>query len=70
MQPWLLTREKYTFHRKIKLHLPHCFIPSDIATHLASTHPHCREGRSEREERGRERPEREREKGNYINLLF
>lgn len=43
MQPCLLTREKYTFPREIKLHLLHCCIPSDIATHLASPRSQRRE---------------------------
>lgn len=68
MQPCLLTREKYTFQSEIKLHLPHCCIPSDIATHLASPHSHRRkrgrdsEGGKEEEERQEPTQKREKER--------
>lgn len=59
MQPCLLTREKYTFQREIKLHLPHCCIPSDIATHLALLRSHRR--KTGRDWGGRRKKQKEKE---------
>lgn len=67
MQPCLLTREKYTFHREIKLQLPHRCTPSDTLSRPASAPSQHREGRREREMENKLRQKFIRSlKGNYF----